>query len=93
MDFEPMSIRREPVPDALVFVVRGVVLNQHCATPTVTAAELFQESSISGRVEDAVLSVVEASAPQVDCAKDLHVFAFSRNRDLGRATDSTPGRM
>jgi hypothetical protein len=39
------------------------------------------------------LRIVEASPPQVDRAKDLHVFAFSRNGNFGRATDPTPCRM
>jgi hypothetical protein len=93
MNFKPVSMRFEPVPDVFILMVGGVVLNQHCAAPTITAAELFQERSVSGRVEHSVLCIVETSTPQIDRAKDLHVFAFSSNRDFGRAANPTPCRM
>ena len=93
MDFQPMSIGFEPAPDVFVLVVGGIVLNQHCAVPTITAAELFQESSVRGRVEYGVLCVVKAGIPQIDSSKDFHIFAFASNWDFRRATNSTPCRM
>src|SRR5438093_13025285 len=93
MDFEPMSIRFEPTPNVFVFVVGGIVLNQHGAAPTIAATELLQESSVSGCVEHGVLRIVKTSALQVNRAKDLHVLTFPGNRDFGRATNPTPCRM
>src|SRR5881296_3195395 len=93
MHFKPVSMRFEPTPNVFVLMVRGVVLNQHCATAAIAAAELFQKSSISGRVEYGVLCIVETSTPLIDRAKDLHVFSFSRNWNFRRATHPAPCRM
>ena len=52
IDVEPVPVRFEPVPDVLVFVIGGVVLNQERTATTIAPGELLQESSIRGCVED-----------------------------------------
>src|SRR5439155_21123542 len=93
MDFKPVSMRFEPTPDVFVLMVGGVVLNQHCAAPSIATAELLQKSPVRGRVKHSVLCIVEASTPQIDRAKDLHAFPFPSNWNFRRAAHPTPCRM
>ena len=93
MHLQPVPIRLEPVPYILVLVVRGVVLDEDRATAAVVSRQLFQKRSIGRRIEDRVLRVVEASAPQFDCTEDLDALSLSRYWNLGRTAHATPRRM
>ncbi len=92
MDLQPVSIRSEPSPDILVLVIRGVVLDEHCAT-AITTGKLFQESTIGGGIENGVLRIVEAGTPEFDGAEDLDVLSFSSDGNLRRTTNAAPCRM
>lgn len=92
MNLQPVPIGSEPGPDILVLVIRGVVLDEHCAL-AITAGELFQESTVSRSIENGVLRIVEASTPQFDGTEDLDVLSFSGDGNLRWTTDATPRRM
>ena len=54
---------------------------------------MLQKAQVGVCVEDGVLSVVETSAPQFDGPQDLDALALSRDGDLRRVADATPGGM
>ena len=93
MNFKPMSIRFEPTPDALVLVIGGVVLNQDRALTAVSPGQLFEEPEIRGGIEDGILAIVEARAPEFDCAENLHALALSRHGNFRWATQAAPGSV
>ena len=66
MHLQPIPVGGKPGPDIGVFMVGGVVLNQDGALTTVAAGQLFEESEIGGRIEDGVLTVVEARVPEFE---------------------------
>jgi len=74
-------------------MIRGVVLNQHCAAATITTGKLFQECTVGGGIEDGVLGIVKAGMPQVDGAEDLDVLSLPSDGNLRRTTDAAPCRM
>jgi hypothetical protein len=39
VDFEPMSVGFEPTPNIFIFVIRSVVLNQHCPAASIMTAQ------------------------------------------------------
>lgn len=93
MHFEPVPIRFEPAPNIFIFMIRRIVLNQHCAAMAVVATETLQESSIGRRIEDGILSVMKPGAPKFDCAEDLHILALTGDGNFGRTAYPTPCRM
>ncbi len=90
MYFEPMVVGLEPGPDLGVLVVRGVVLNQDCSLAAVMPSELFEEAEIGSGIEDRVLTIIEARAPEFDGAENLYALAFSRHGDFRRVSDPAP---
>ncbi len=52
--------------------------------------EQFEEGQVRRSVEDAVLSVVEPRAPQLDGAQNFHRLAFPGDPKLGCPTDAAP---
>src|SRR5579863_1898546 len=53
----------------------------------------MKEVQIGGSIEDGGLAIVEAGAPELDSAQDLHALAFAGDRDLGRMTEPAPGSV
>ena len=91
MNFQPVAIGIEPSPYVAVFVVRRVILNEHCSLPSIAASQLFQENEVRGSVEDGVLPVMEASLTQFNGPKNLHALALSGHGNLRGTTNPTPG--
>jgi len=91
MHFQPVAIGFEPAPHLRILVVGGVILNQDRSLAAVPAGQLFQECEVGARIEDGVLLVVEASAPEFDRAQDLDTLALPGDRDFGGTADSAPG--
>src|SRR3954447_204747 len=91
MHLQPVPVGLEPSPNVGILMVRGVVLNQNRPLPTVSPGELLEEDQIAGGVEDRILPVVEARAPEFNGAEDLHGFALSGDGNFRRATHATPG--
>lgn len=91
MHFEPMLVGLEPSPYIGIFVIRGIVLNQDRSLATVPRSQLFEEGKIGGRIKDGVLAILEARAPEFDCAEDLHAPALSGHGNFRRATHAAPG--
>src|SRR5438034_3922938 len=93
VDFEPMPVGFEPTPDIFIFVIRSVVLNQHCPAASIVTAESLQESSVRGGVEYGVLGIVKAHTPELNRAKDLHVLTLSSNWNFWRTAYPAPCRV
>src|SRR5439155_8789457 len=55
-------------------MIRGVVLNQHCAAATITTGKLFQKCTVSGGIEDGVLGIVKAVCHRSMAPKILTFF-------------------
>jgi hypothetical protein len=86
MHLQPVPVGVEPAPNVGILMGRGVVLNQNRPLPTVSPGELLEEDQIAGGVEDRILPVVEARAPEFNGAEDLHGFALSGDGNFRRAT-------
>ena len=93
MYLQPVPIGLEPVPDILVLVVRSVVLDEDRTTAAIVSRQLFQECSIGRRIEDRVLRIVEASAPQLDRSEDLNALSLSSYWNFRRTAQSAPRSM
>ena len=93
MNFQPVPVAGEPLPNGGIFVVRGVVLDQNRSTPAIVPRQLLQEIEVGRGVEDDVLSVMKSGVPQFDGTQDLHTLALSGDRDFGRVADPAPGGM
>lgn len=93
MHLQPVPVGLEPGPDVGVLVIASVVLNQDCALAAVSSGELFEEFQIRGGIERVVLAIVEARAPEFDCAENLHALAFSGDRHFRRAAHAAPCSM
>jgi hypothetical protein len=74
-------------------MIRSVVLDQDRSLAAIAARQLLQERQVAGGVENPVLALMEARAPEFDGAQDLHVFAFSGDRNFRGLPDAAPGSM
>src|SRR5438876_12432260 len=61
-----MAIGLEPAPHLCVLMIGGIVLDEDCALVAIVLSEQLEEGQVGRSVEDAVLSVVEPRAPQLD---------------------------
>lgn len=71
-------------------MIRGIVLDQDGALAAIVSGEQLKESQVGRSIEDAVLSVVESRAPQLDGAQNLHCLAVSGDPKLAWTTDAAP---
>ncbi len=85
-----MAIGTEPAPHFCVLMIGGIVLDEDCALVAIVLREQLEEGQVGRSVEDAVLSVVESRAPQLDGAQNFHRLAFPGDPKLGRTTDAAP---
>src|SRR5260370_9638655 len=85
-----MAIGTEPPPHFCVLMIGGIVLDEDCALVAIVLREQLEEGQVGRSVEDAVLSVVESRAPQLDGAQNFHRLAFPGDPKLGRPTDAPP---
>ncbi len=53
----------------------------------------MEEIQVGGGIEDGGLRIVEAGAPKLDSAQDLHALPFSADGDLGRMAEPAPGSV
>jgi len=90
MYFQPMAIGTEPPPHVGVLMIRGIVLDEDGALVAIVLSEQLKESQVGRGVEDAVLSVVESRASQLDSAQNFHRLAFPGDPKLGCTTDAAP---
>src|ERR1019366_4982709 len=79
VDFQPVAVGLEPVPDLGVLMIRGVVLNEKGAA-AIVRGQAMKEVQIGGSIEDRGLAIVEAGTPELDRAQDLHALAFAGDR-------------
>ena len=91
MYFQPVPVGLEPCPDFAVLVVGGVVLNQNGPLPAVSPCQLLEESQICGGVENRLLAIIEARAPQFDSAQNLDALALSGDGNFWRIPYAAPG--
>jgi hypothetical protein len=91
VNLQPMAIGTEPLPYLSILVVRGVVLNQDRPGAAIGTRQLLEKAQVGLRVEDRVLPVVEARAPQFDGSQDLNALALPRDGNFRRVPDATPG--
>src|SRR5260370_30372420 len=85
-----MAIGTEPAPHFCVLMIGGIVLDEDCALVAIVLREQLEEGQVGRSVEDAVLSVVESRAPQLDGAQNFHRLAFPGDPKLRRTTDPAP---
>jgi len=90
MHFQPMPVGFEPGPDIGVLVIGCIVQNQDRALAAVSPGQLFEEPQIGGGIEDGILAIVEARAPEFDGAEDLHALALSHRRKGRRGPAQSP---
>lgn len=88
-----MAIGAEPPPHLRVLMIGGIVLNQDGALAAIVSGEPLEESQVGRSIEDAVLSIVESRAPQLDGAQNLHRLAVAGDPKLGWMTDAAPRSM
>ena len=79
MHFQPVPVGLEACPYFAVFMVGGVVLNQDRSLTAVPPGQLFEETKVGDGIEDRLLPILEASAPEFDSAENLHALALSGN--------------
>jgi len=91
MHLQPVAVGSEPVPNAGILVIRGIVLNQNGSTAAVVEGQLMEECQVRGSIENGILLVMEAGLPEFDGAKDLDALTLAGDRDLRRPADPTPG--
>lgn len=84
-----MAIGTEPPPHFCVLMIGGIVLDEDRALVAIVLREQL-EGQVGRSAEDAVLSVVESHAPQLDGAQNFHRLAFPGDPKLGRSTDAAP---
>jgi hypothetical protein len=93
VDFQPVPVGFEPAPDLSVLMVRGIVLNENGPAAAIMRGQAMEEIQVGGSIEDRGLRIVEAGAPKLDSAQDLHALAFAGDGDLGRMAEPAPGRV
>ena len=93
VDFQPVPIGLEPVPDFRVLMIRSVILNENGPAAAIVRGKSMQEVQIGGSIEDRGLPVVEAGTPKLDSAQDLDALAFTGDGDLGWMADPAPGSV
>jgi len=93
VDFQPLPIVLEPLPDLRVLMIGSIVLNEDGAAAAIVGGQSVQEVQIGGGIENRSLPVVEAGTPEFDGAQDLHILAFAGDGDLGRMAHPAPGRV
>jgi hypothetical protein len=91
MYFQPVPVGFEPRPDVPVLVIRGVILDQNPSLTAVSPRQLFQKSKISGGIEDGILAIVEARAPEFNSAEDLYILPLARDGYFRRRPYAAPG--
>ena len=91
MHLQPVAVGSEPVPNAGILVIRGVVLNQNRSTAAVVEGQLMEECQVRGSIENGILLVMEAGLPEFDGAEDFDALTLAGDRDLRRPADPTPG--
>ena len=74
-------------------MIGGIVLDQDGTLAAIVLSEQLEESQVRRSIEDAVLSVMESRAPQLDGAQNLHRLAFPGDPKLGWPSDSAPRGM
>ena len=85
-----MAIGTEPPPHFCVLMIGGIVLDEDCTLVAIVLSEQFEEGQVGRSVEDAVLSVVEPRAQQLDGTQNFHRLAFPSDPKLGCPTDAAP---
>ena len=61
-------------------MIGDIVLDEDGALAVIVSGEQLEESQIGRSIEDAVLSIVESRAPQLDGAENLHLTQNSGGR-------------
>jgi hypothetical protein len=91
---QPVSIITKPGPDHVIFVIRGVVLNQNGALSSVVGGHLFlKERQVCLCIEHLIASIQEAAMMEFDRAENFDALALSRNGHIGRMTHPAPCRV
>src|ERR1700733_3739808 len=93
VDFQPVPVGLEPAPHLSVLMIRGVVLNEDGPAAAIMRSKAMEEIQVGGGIEDRGLRIVEAGAPKLDSAQDLHALPFSADGDLGRMAKPAPGSV
>ena len=93
VDFQPVRVGLEPAPHLSVLMIRGVVLNENGPAAAIMRGKAMEEIQVGGGIEDRGLRIVEAGAPKLDRAQDLHALPFSADGDLGRMAEPAPGSV
>ena len=93
MYFQPMPVRFEPAPNARVFVIRGIVLNEDRSLTPVSPRQLLHEAHICRSVENNFLGIVELGAPEFDGAENFHTLALAGYQYSGWTPDAAPRGM
>lgn len=96
MDGKPVSVFLKPVPDILILVVGGIVLDQMNLVGSRFAAggrHLSQEAQIRLSIEDRFTAIKELGLLEINGAEDLDTFPSTRHRDERLKTDARPGLM
>jgi hypothetical protein len=93
VDFQPVALGFEPVPDFRLLVIGGVVLNENGPPAAVMRNKETEEVQIGASIEDGGLRIMEAGLPNFHGAQDLDAFAFPSDGNFRGMTDSAPGGM
>jgi hypothetical protein len=93
MNLEPASVAGKPRPDCAVFVVRGVVLHEYCASLPIVRCKSPKKPQVGLRVEDRVGAVVELSPVDLNRTENLDALTFPGHWDFWRLPDSAPRRV
>lgn len=90
-DLQPMPVRFEPRPDALVFVVGRIVLNQASSFSAKLSRYFFQKPTIGVRVEDRSSLVEKTRRIDFNGPEDLDTLSLSGHWDLRLGSFPGPG--
>ena len=91
MHLQPMTVGLEPSPDLRIFMIGGIILNQHRPWTAIAPGELFEEAQISRGIEDRLLTIVEPGSPEFDGSKDFYILALAGDRNFHRTAHTAPG--
>lgn len=89
-----MTIFLKPSPDVLVFMVRGIILNEDRLSWEISGSQLlFQIRSISLCVEDRSALVEKSGRKDVDRSKNFEGLSLACHRDKRLGSTSRPSPM
>lgn len=89
----PGTVRLEPGPYVLVFVIRRIVLDVNDGLGVVAPGDLFEIVKIGLRVEHRGPVIQESGRVDLNAAKNLHTFACPSNGNIRLTTASGPRLM